>query len=148
MWGQPAPAVPRSEASAGGPEPLYSLLPFSPLLDPPIDVGPSRRDAAAVLFLNHSEGSVMKPDHCLTVLFAEPVLHVRHNRIRHEQRPGDLQQRRTLDRLHVSPQVAVAIVQIAEPPPARPRFDLHRHLAVLTLILGPNLLEQRFERGL
>src|SRR5437899_4154291 len=145
MWGQPPSAVPRSEASAGGPEPLYSLFPLGPLLDPPIDVGPSRRNAAAMLFLNHSEGSVMKPDHRLAVLFAQPVLHIRHDGVRHEQRPGDLQQRRTLDRLHVPPQVAVAIAQIAKPSPARPRFDLHWHLAVLILILGTNLLEQRFE---
>src|SRR5579864_1244057 len=145
MWGQPPSAVPRSQASAGGPEPLYSLLPLGPLLDPPIDVGPSRRDAAAVLFLNHSEGSVMELDNSLAVLFAQPILHVRHNRVRHEQRPGNLQQRRTLDRLHMPPQVAVAIAQIAEPSPARPGFDLHRHLALLTLILGTNLLEQRFE---
>jgi hypothetical protein len=42
--------------------------------------------------------------------------------------------------------VAVAIAQIAEPSPAGPGFNLHWHLALLTLILGANLLEQRGER--
>src|SRR5579864_3973760 len=121
-------------------------LPLGACLDALVDVRPSPSHAAPVLFLNQSERLVVELDHRLAALLAQPVLQVRHDRIRHEQRPGNLKQRGTLDRLHVSPQMSVAVAQIAEPAPAGPGLQLHRHLSLLALVLRPQLLEKRLER--
>src|SRR5215510_5244328 len=83
-----------------------------------------------------------------TVDFLEPVLQVRDDRHRHEQRSRDLEQRWPLDRLYVSPEVSVAAAEIAVPPATRSCLDHHRHRhATDPRIVGSHLLEQRLERG-
>src|SRR5438874_940813 len=58
--------------------------------------------------------------------FLQPVLHVRCDRKRHHQRSGDFEERRSLDRLYVSPEMTVAMSEITEPPTTGKRFDGHR----------------------
>src|SRR5207302_8555189 len=81
------------------------------------------------------------------VLFAEAVLHVISDRIRHEKRSGNFQQRRFLDSLHHAPEMAVAFAEIAERPPSRPGFELHgQGRAFGRFAVWAKLLEQRRER--
>src|ERR1017187_2418290 len=102
-----------------------------------------------MIVLNQSQRRMMKLDQRPATPLTQPVLHIRNHRIRHKQRPRKLQQGRSLDRLHVSPQVPVPIAQVAEPPPARPSLQLHRHRgAIGHLIPRPQLLQQRLKRNL
>jgi hypothetical protein len=48
-------------------------------------------------------------------------------RVGHEHGAAQFQQRRGLDHLHVSPQVADAVAAIAKPPAARPLLERHLH---------------------
>src|SRR3984893_1514050 len=107
---------------------------------------PPARHASPMIVLNQSQRRMMKLDQSPAIRLAQPVLHMRNHRIRHEQWPRKLQQSRPLDRLHVSPQVPVPVAQVAEPPPARPSLQLHRHRrAVGQLIPRPQLLKQRLK---
>src|SRR5262245_16718508 len=57
--------------------------------------------------------------------------------------------RRPLDRLHVTPEVAVVLSEITEPTASRPRLQLHREGTVLgDLMAGSELFEQGVERRL
>src|SRR6185369_12007944 len=117
-----------------------------------MDPAPTRGDACPVVVLYESEGRVPELDKRPSVRLAEAVLHIRDDRIGHEQRTGDFEQRRTADGLHVSPEMAVIAAQVAVPPAARPGLDLHRHgLAIACFIVRSDLFEQRgkgrFERG-
>src|ERR1700740_859023 len=91
---------------------LASAIPrigFGASAYPIIDMGPTLVDAFSVLVLNQSQRSVVEFDQRAAVVVTQPVLQVRDYRVRHEQRPGDFQQSRVLDRLHVSPEMPVAI---------------------------------------
>jgi hypothetical protein len=63
-------------------------------------------------------------------------------------RSGNLEQRGSLDRLHVSPEMTIVISEIAEPAAAGPGFDDHgQRLPVGRFVAGPHLLQQRVEGG-
>src|SRR6266513_981300 len=79
----------------------------------------------------------------------QPVLHVRNGRIRHEQRPGDFQERGRLDDLHVPPQMACVVPQIPIPAAARPCLELHgQRRSRPPLIARSDLLQQRLEHDI
>src|SRR5580704_9508892 len=91
---------------------------------------PALGHAPSMLLWNHSKSLVLELDQRPAVLLAEPVLNVVGDGIRHEQGAGKLQERGPFDRLHMRPEMAVAIAEIAVPAPAGPGLDLHRHLAL------------------
>src|ERR1035441_10289085 len=128
---------------------LLPALSLSPLAHARVHVGPALSHALFVIVRNKSECHVVELDQRSPIFFAQPVLQIRNHRIRHEQRSGDFDKRRPLDGLHVSPEMAVAITQVAVPPSAGPRLDLHRHsLALRCVILRSKLFQQRRERHL
>jgi hypothetical protein len=89
---------------------------------------------------------VVESDQGDALFFGQPALHIRDPGIGHDQRSGDLDQRRPLDGLYHSPEIAVAIRQIAESPAARPRLEFHRHRpAVRCVITRPDLFQQSGE---
>src|SRR6266404_879790 len=108
-----------------------------------IDVPPPLRHPFSVVLQNQSKRRVMKADQCSAISLAQAVLHVRDGGIRHEQWPSDFEQRRPLDGLHHSPEVAVVVAKVAIPPAARPRLELHRHRPALSFVVRPQLLQQR-----
>src|SRR5690348_18265183 len=99
------------------------------------NVRPALVHPAPMLILDHPQRLVVEPDQGSSLLLAQPVLNVRSHRIGHEQRPGNLQQDRPLDRLYVPPQMAVVLAQIAEPSPSWPGLDLHRHLSAVGCVV-------------
>ena len=56
----------------------------------------------------------------------QPVLDVIDPRERHEHRAAQVEERRRLDDLHMPPEVARAVAEVAIPPAARPPLDDHR----------------------
>ena len=100
--------------------------------------GPSFGQTLSVVVWHEPERRVPEHDERAAVDFLQTVLHVGNDRRRYEQRPCDLEQRRPFDRLHVSPEMAVVLGEIAEPSAARPRFDRQRQrLAVGCFVRGP-----------
>ena len=80
------------------------------------------------------------------VLVAEPVLHIVGDGIGHEERPGKLKKRGALDGLHIAPEVAVVVAEVAEPASAGPRLDLHLHRGSIGQFAArTELLQKRFE---
>jgi hypothetical protein len=80
--------------------------------------------------------------------FRQPVLQIRDDRHRHEQRSRNLEQRRPLDRLHVSPEVPVVAAEIAVPTATRSCLDHHWHRHPTdSSVVWSHFLEQRLERG-
>src|SRR4030095_12129936 len=78
----------------------------------------------------------------------EPVLNIRYGRRGNEQRPCDFEQRGTLDRLHLSPQMNIVASQIAKPASTRVRFDFHRHgFAIWRLVGRSHLVQDGVEGG-
>src|SRR5882724_2896782 len=125
-------------------------LPFH-LLDPAPDAvyqkRPALRQLLAIAFREQADRRVAERDRGPPALFLEPVLKVRGHAERHHERSRDLEQRGPLDCLHVTPQVSVAVAQVAEPAAAGPSLELHGHGGVVVpLVGGAYLLEQRRER--
>jgi len=82
-------------------------------------------------------------DQCSAWFLIQPVLHIGSDWIGHKQRSVEFKQRRPLDGLHMSPQMAIIIAQVAVPPPAGPRLKLERHrLAVRGVVFRTQLYEQ------
>ena len=76
----------------------------------------------------------------------QAVLQVIDRRVRHHQRPANLQERRRLDDLHMAPKVAGIVAEVAVPASAGPRFDLHRErLAAGHLPFRTKLVQHGFE---
>src|SRR6266849_194963 len=114
-----------------------------PLADALVDAAPTGRHSFSVILLNQSKRRVMELDQRSTVGLAQAVLYIRDHRIGHEQRPADFEQRRPLDGLHVSPEMTVAIAQIAVPPSPWPRLNLHGHRGAFhDFIVRSQLFEQ------
>src|SRR6266705_1293615 len=112
------------------------------LADVFVNIGPAFNDAGSVLLRNQTETGVAELDHGDAVFFTQAVLHVIGDRVGHEERPGNFQQSRPLDGLHEAPEVTVAFAEIAEPAPAWPRFELHRHgRAVQRFAIGAKLID-------
>ena len=110
------------------------------------DVAPALHDALPVFLGDEAEGFVMKFDQRSAGFLAEAVLHVRDNRVGHEQWPGKFEQRRALDGLHVGPEMPIAVAQVAIPPATGPWLDLHGHGVPFRVgAPGADLLEQRGE---
>src|SRR5258708_4428453 len=97
------------------------------LAHPLVDVAPAGRHSFSVILLDQSERRVLELDQCSTVGLNQAVLHIRDDRIGHEQWPVDFKQCRALDGLYVSPEMTVPIAQIAVPPSPGPRLNLHGH---------------------
>src|ERR1700690_2419016 len=106
---------------------LRPALRFSVFTSAIVHVRPTLHHSLAMLVRNQSERQVMKLDQRSALHLTQPVLHVGADRIGHEQRPIELQQRGPLDRLHMAPQMAVLTAQVAIPTPAWPWFKLQRH---------------------
>ena len=71
------------------------------------------------------------------------LMDIRDRRVRHEEWPPDLEQGGPPDGLHVSPEMPVAIAEVAEPSSSGPWLDLHRHLDAFGVFgLRPELFEQ------
>src|ERR1700686_2102308 len=104
---------------------------FCPIAYARQNTSPACSYTAPVLVLNHSERLVLELDQRAAIRLAQPVLYVRNHGVRHEQRPGDLQQSWPLDRLHLPPEMAAVFAQIAEPSPPRPCFELHRNRSAI-----------------
>jgi hypothetical protein len=64
-----------------------------------MDMAPAARHAPAMIVLNQAQCGVMESNPSSARLFAKPVLNVGNDRIGHEQRTGNLQHGRPLDRL-------------------------------------------------
>src|SRR5947208_207347 len=90
---------------------LLSRQLFRALLHAFVDLLPSPRHTFAMLVEDQAKCGVMELDQCSAFFFAEPVLQVVDHRIGHEQRPGYLDQRRLLDRLHRSPAMSVVVTE-------------------------------------
>src|SRR5260370_12900487 len=120
---------------------------FRPLPYALMDKRPALRSFSSVVVQNQSKRRVMKSEQCSSIFLAQAVLHIRDHWIGHEQRPRNLEQRRPLDGLHNSPKVAIVVPQVAIPPAARPRLELHRHRSALrNFIVRPQLFHPRRER--
>src|SRR6266702_4742849 len=129
----------RSQSSAA-----FFLLSFSVLANPLVHRRPALIHTRLVLLGNESERSVLEGNQRSAIDFAQPVLHVRHERERRKQRPNKLQQRGPHNRLHVGPEMPIAIAHVAIPASAGPRFDLYiQRFAVWRLVARPKLFEQR-----
>ena len=91
---------------------------------------------------------MLELDQRSSIHFAQTVLQVRDHRVGHEQRAGDFEQRGPLDGLHVSPEMAVAVAQVAVPASARPRLNVHRHgLPFRPFVVRTEFFEQRGKGG-
>src|SRR5260221_9911972 len=76
----------------------------------------------------------------------EAVLQVIDRGVRHHQRAANLQETRRLDDLHMAPQVAGIVAEVAVPASAGPRLDFHRErLAAEHLIFRPDLVQHGCE---
>src|SRR5207245_8798025 len=84
-------------------------LRFGALANTLVDVRPALPHPRSMVILNQSQCRVVEFDQRSSVHLAQPVLHVRDDRIRHEQRPSDFQKCRPLDCLHVSPEMTVLV---------------------------------------
>src|SRR5258708_7190075 len=67
---------------------------FRPLTKIRVHITPALRNPLPMLLLNHSKRRMTKLDQRPAIHLCQSVLQIRHNRIRHEQRPANLQQRR------------------------------------------------------
>src|SRR5215216_4101266 len=104
-----------------------------------------------MVIVDEPKRQMLKDNERAAVDVLQSVLQVRHRRVRHEAWTVDLQQRRALDALHMSPQVTVVATEIAEPAATGPWLERHRKcLAIGRLIetpqLGNNRVERVFER--
>src|SRR5437762_3258425 len=88
---------------------------FGGLLHALVDLLPSADYAFAMVFEDQTKAAVVELDQRAVFVFAQPVLHIVRNWIRHEEWSRDLQQLRAIDRLHRAPEVSIAIVEITEP---------------------------------
>src|SRR5262245_57785128 len=86
---------------------------------------PAAREAGFELVRYEAEGRVPEFDQRSAGFFLQAVLHVRDNRVRHEERSRNLEERRTLDCLHVPPEMAVVVAEVPEPAPAGSGLDRH-----------------------
>src|SRR5262249_32168916 len=112
------------------------------------DVRPALADVLPDIIWNGAEGEMVKSDERAAFDFAQAVLHIRDDRIGHEQRPADLQQGGALDGLHGSPEMAVAIAEVTIPAATGPRLQFHgQRLAFGCVGRRAELLEQRGEGG-
>src|SRR5262249_37384824 len=119
-------------------------VPLGLPLDPLEERRPAARESLAEGLGHEAERQVPEGDERPAVDLGEPILHVRDDRRRHEERTGDLEQRRPLDGLDMAPEMAVAVAEIAEPAAAWMGLDDHRQrFAIGRFVGGPNLLEQR-----
>src|SRR6476646_10606649 len=105
---------------------------------------PALRERLTIAVGKQAQCRVTERDRGPAVGLLEPVLQIRRHGERHHQRSSDLEQRGSPDRLHVTPQVPVAVTEVAEPAAAGPRLERHRHrCAVVSFVRGAHLLEQR-----
>src|SRR2546429_432521 len=111
-----------------------------------VNVSPAFDNAGLVLVGNQTETGVPELDDGDAVLLAEAILNVVGDRVGHEKRAGNFQQGRRLDSLHDTPEMAVAVAEVAEPAASGPGFELHGHGgSVGRFVVRPELLEQRLE---
>src|SRR5262245_32638857 len=109
---------------------------------------PAAHHALPEVVGNEAKRGMPERDQRSTVDFPEPVLQVRDDRHRHEQRSRDLEQCWPLDRLNVSPEVSVVVAEIAVPATTRSCLEHHRHRhATDARVVWAHLLQQRLERG-
>src|SRR6516225_1587466 len=94
---------------------LACALLLRALADGFVDVAPSAGNTLPVRFVDKAERRMAEPDDGDAVFFSQPVLDVIRHRVRHEQRPRELQQRGPLDGLNVRPKVDVVAAQVAIP---------------------------------
>src|SRR5579864_2639930 len=126
-----------SNSSFPGPKRLSSLLQTS------VGVAPTLRDLPVILS-DQPERFVMELDERSTVHFAQAVLQIVGDRVRHDERPADLQQCWPLDGLNVSPEMSVVVAKVAVPSASGPGLNLHRQRsAFANFVGGTKLLEQR-----
>src|ERR1700728_3807926 len=113
---------------------------------------PSLAYTAAVIILNKSKRAVAESDDRSAVHFLQSVLHIGNEGVRGKKRAAEFKQRGTLDGLHMGPEMAVVVPQVATPASAGPRLNHHRHgYSIAPLIAWADLFEQRvkghLERG-
>src|SRR6476620_3976895 len=108
---------------------------------------PPGGNALTMSILDESEGEVLEHDQRAAIHFLQSILHVRDRRVRHEQGPVNLEQRRALDALDVTPEMTVVPAEIPEPAATRPRLERHRkRLSVRGFVESAHLGEYRVER--
>src|SRR5688572_15836472 len=86
---------------------------------------PALRQRVTITVWKQAECCVMERDQRPAVDFLEPVLQIRRYGERHHHWSRDLEQRWTLDRLHVTPEMPIVVAKLAEPAAARPRLECH-----------------------
>jgi len=97
---------------------------FRSFLDLRENVTPSFREPLPVIVLDHPKRRMMELDQSSAGFFAQPVLSVRHNRMRHHQRSSISI---SVGRLNARvPEVAVIVPEIAITVSRPARLDLHR----------------------
>src|SRR5690349_17665847 len=80
-----------------------------------------------MLVFDETEREMTEFDQCAARLFAEAILQVGRDGIRHEERAIEFEKRGPLNGLHVAPKMAVFAAQVAVPAAAGPGFELHGH---------------------
>src|SRR5512140_688200 len=91
-------------------------------------VSPSLGDAGPVFGVEETNGAVAQVDPGAARNLFQSDFHVVKRGIGHKHRSTQFEQRRRLDYLYVSPQMAHAIAAVAKPAPSRPllEYQLHR----------------------
>src|SRR5271166_164352 len=125
---------------------LLPILAFRQLANAFQPVLPAFGQAVAMFGQDQSHGAVEEHKARHAPLRLQAVLQVIERRVRHHQRPANLQERRRLDDLHMAPKVAGIVAEVAEPASAGPRLDLHRErLAAGHLPFRTKLFQHGFE---
>ena len=109
-----------------------------------LDMGPTFLDFRIVSNIRH--GPMSKPQARDAVLVSKSILHVRDFRIGHEQVAIDFKERRQLDGLYVSPQVASVVSSLAKPTSTGLCLQNHQNCSGIGRLIGrPHLFEDGFK---
>src|SRR3954471_14808656 len=91
-------------------------------------LGPPGLYTLAVLVLDESQGLVTQREFGLVLADRRQAkLEMGNGGVAHEERAGDLQERRPLDDLDVAPEVALVVAEVAVPAPTGPELERHLH---------------------
>src|SRR5207237_3176218 len=98
---------------------------FRMLADTREQMRPPQGHSLFVIFRDEAQRRVAECNQRTVLYLAQPILQIGNDWRGHEQGPEDFEQRWPLDGLHVSPEMAVVVPQVAVPPSARPRLNFH-----------------------
>src|SRR5690348_15261449 len=114
--------------------PLFRARGFGACADAIVNVRPAGIDTLAMLVLNQAKRRVMKFDQRAAFGFAQAVLDVGNHRIGHKKWAGNFEEGGSLDGLDDTPEMAIAIAEVAKPATAGPSLDFHGHGLAIGLV--------------